>query len=432
VAALAVAVIALLLVLLRGGGAYTIHAQFEDAGQLVNGDLVELGGRSVGKVSRLAVTPDGLADATLRIDDGSVTPLRMGTTATIRSVGLASITNRYVDVAPGPSTGAEIASGGVLPTTQTRGIVDLDTLLNSLNPPTRARLQSLISSFARVVRPPAGQQFNQAFHYLEATFGETAALGQELVRDQAALERLISTGADVSSALASRSGSLEHGVAASAAALRQVAAQRAALADGLARTPPVLTQGTSVLGALRKTLVAVDPAVRDLRPVAPRLARVLTQVVPVARHAVPAVTEVRALLPSAREALSRLPPLERTAVPAMQSGTTAVRGALPLLAGARPYVPDLIGGLFNGFGGSTAGYYDANGHYARIMLEVGNGGGTGPLSTLTGVTGAASSGYRTGLTARCPGGAVEPAADASNPFVPPDVPNLCNPRDDHP
>ena len=91
-AALAVAVIALLLVLLRGGGAYTIHAQFEDAGQLVNGDLVELGGRSVGKVSRLAVTPDGLADATLRIDDGSVTPLRMGTTATIRSVGLASIT----------------------------------------------------------------------------------------------------------------------------------------------------------------------------------------------------------------------------------------------------------------------------------------------------------------------------------------------------
>jgi hypothetical protein len=48
------------------------------------------------------------------------------------------------------------------------------------------------------------------------------------------------------------------------------------------------------------------------------------------------------------------------------------------------------------------------------------------------VSGPGFNGYRTGLLARCPGGAVEPAADASNPFVPPDAVGLCNPKDNHP
>jgi phospholipid/cholesterol/gamma-HCH transport system substrate-binding protein len=429
--ALAAAVLAVAVVLLRGGGAYTIHAQFADAGQLVRGDLVEVGGGSVGTVKRLELTPNGLADAVLEIDQGAVTPLHLGTTATIRTVGLASVANRFVELAPGPSSTPTIPDGGKLPTTATRGIVDLDTLLNAFDAPTRARLQSLLASAATTLRPPAGRQFNGAFHYLEATLGQTAILGQEVTRDQAALERLVATGADVASALASRRDHLRHGVRASAAALRQVAIERSALKNALARAPSVLAQGTGVLGDLRSTLVAVDPALRDLRPAAPRLARVLTQVVPVARHAIPAVSQVRALLPGAREVLSRLPALARTAVPAMQSGTQALRGSLPLLAGARPYAPDLIGGLFNGFGGSTAGYYDANGHYARIMLETGQGGGTGALATLSGSSGPGSGGYRTGLMARCPGGAAEPAADASNPWLPPDAGNLCDPRDNH-
>jgi phospholipid/cholesterol/gamma-HCH transport system substrate-binding protein len=431
-AALLAATIALALVLALPGSAYTIHAQFQDGGQLVPGDLVEVGGRPVGTVSRLALTPNGLADAVLKIDDGSVTPLHRGTIATIRAVGLASIANRFVELSPGPASTDTIPDGGVLLPTSTRGIVDLDALLNALDAPTRARLQSIFASGATTLAPPAGAQFNGAFHYLEATFGQTAALGAELVRDQGALAHLIGAGAQVASTLASRRGNLEHGVTATAATLGQIASQRTALADSLARAPAVLGQGTTVLGHLRSTLQAIDPSVRDLRPVAPRLARVLTQVVPVSRHAIPAVSQVRALLPGAREALSRLPPLERTAVPAMESATAAVRAVLPLLAGARPYAPDLIAGLFNGFGGSTAGYYDANGHYSRIHLELGQGGATGPLAVLAGVSGPGLAGYRTGLLARCPGGAVEPAPDASNPWVPPDAGNLCRPQDNHP
>jgi hypothetical protein len=36
-------------------------------------------------------------------------------------------------------------------------------------------------------------------------------------------------------------------------------------------------------------------------------------------------------------------------------------------------------------------------------------------------------GYRTGVDARCPGAAVEPAPDGSNPWIP--DPSLCDPKD---
>ena len=95
----------------------------------------------------------------------------------------------------------------------------------------------------------------------------------------------------------------------------------------------------------------------------------------------------------------------------------------------RPYVPDLVGGLFNGFGGTTAGYYDANGRYARISFQ----GSTAPLTglgtlvprppELQGLTG-----FRTHVDKRCPGAGTQEAEDGSNPYL--DTPDFpCDPED---
>ena len=110
--------------------------------------------------------------------------------------------------------------------------------------------------------------------------------------------------------------------------------------------------------------------------------------------------------------------LSRVAVPAFDSTVKTVEDALPVVREARPYVPDLIGGLINGFGGTTAGYYDANGHYVRISFQGSTATPTG-LGTLVprppeqqGLTG-----FRTGVDKRCPGAATQPAEDGSNPFL---------------
>jgi hypothetical protein len=110
----------------------------------------------------------------------------------------------------------------------------------------------------------------------------------------------------------------------------------------------------------------------------------------------------------------------------------------PILAGLRPYAPDLVAGFFNAFGGSTGGYYDANGHYARIssVLSGGPTGLTGLLGLLGGITGSRSplTGARTGLLSRCPGGGAPPAGAGGNPWTMPNLlpatGTLCNPADD--
>ena len=53
----AVALVAVLLFFDTGGG-YTIHARFTNAGQLVKGNLVEVGGIKAGKVTGFRVTDE--------------------------------------------------------------------------------------------------------------------------------------------------------------------------------------------------------------------------------------------------------------------------------------------------------------------------------------------------------------------------------------
>ena len=105
-----------------------------------------------------------------------------------------------------------------------------------------------------------------------------------------------------------------------------------------------------------------------------------------------------------KSALRDLPNVERSATPAFASATSALKDAMPVVQGARPYVPDLVGGLLNGFGGVTGGYYDANGHYARIAFEgspysISNGGSLVPAPPADG----SLAGYRKNVTVPLPG-----------------------------
>lgn len=430
-AALLVAVVAVaVIVLSSSGGGYVIHARFTDAGQLVIGDQVQLGGHPVGAVTDIAITHDGLADVRLRIDDARLVPLHLGTTATIGSPGLSGVANRYVRIDPGPGDAPKIADGGVLSPRQTHGIVDIDMLIDNFDAPTRMRMRTILREAADAFAPPAGRQLNRGLELLNPALSRSAALGRELVADQGALGRLVRTAADVATTLAARREQLGHGVAQTAAVLDEVAAQRRSLRSVLDRAPAVLRQATGVLGRTRTTLVAIDPAVRHLRPVAPLAAQLLREVLPVARNARPAIAQLRALLPQASRTLSVFPQTARTTVPALRSGATALRALRPIITGLRPYTPDLIAGFFEGFTGNSTGYYDANGHFARIMLANGPGLATGGVVGSAGAgAGAAEPGYRTGMTARCPGAATDPAPDLSNPFVPPDVQGLCDPAE---
>jgi len=423
-ASLLLGAVVVIVLLVNGGGPYKMTARFVDAGQLVKGDLVEVGGRKVGTVDDLELSDDGLADVKLKITDDAITPLHEGTTATIRTVGLASVTNRIVELSPGPSTTAKIPDGGLLPTSQTRGVVDLDMLLDSVDPTVRQRLKTVIRQAAKAFAKPAPQQVNQTLLYLNPALSQTAALGREIVADQAAFEKLITSGAAASSAVAERDADLAGGLESGAAALRQIADRRDALTDILDRGPAVLRQTRATLERVRRLLPIADPVLRDTRPSIAPLARLLRDTPPVVANSGPAIDAIRALLPKAVAVLKQVPGVDAAATPALKSTTLALGELLPIVAGLRVYAPDFIGGLFNGFGGSTAGYYDANGHFIRISLQGSRDSFAGTL--IPSLPGSGFDGLRTGLTARCPGAAEEPAFDKSNPWIP-DT-SLCDPK----
>jgi len=427
-AALVAAAGGVALLVLGGSRAYRVHAILQNAGQLVRGNLVTVGGVSVGSVTDIELDSRNQADITLRIDDHRFVPLHRGTTATVRVGSLSSVAGRDVALSPGPNDASPLPDGAQIDVDRTQSVVELDSVIDTVDAQTRSALQDIIHGSAASYADRTAQA-NQALLALDPALSQTAATTSELLRDQGAFERVIIAGAGVAQALASRRGDLEGTIANGAITAQALASRSNDLDAILRRSPALLRRANTTLVDLRFALADLRPTLRLARPVAPRLARGLRDAAPVVRRAVPVVDQLAALLPDAARAIAGLPTLQQRALPAFSNATGSLAGTAPILAALRPYVPDVVAGFFNGFGGTVAGYYDANGHYARISLQ-GNGyslaGGTS-LVPLPPGNGGAFSGYRTGLLARCPGAAAQPAPDRSNPFVTPEAP--CTPSD---
>jgi phospholipid/cholesterol/gamma-HCH transport system substrate-binding protein len=417
IAALISATVLCAYLLLTASGGYHVKAIVADAGQLVKGNQVKVGGVAVGSVDDVELRDGGRqAELELSIDGGSA-PLHEGTTATIRNPSLTSVAGRYLSLVPGPNSAPEIEDGGEIPTEDTTEIVDLDQVLNSLDPRVVAALGQVVRGSADAARG-RGPELAAAIHSLNPALSRSAAALGELDRDQAALERLVVSTSQVVDTLAEHGRELTGGTTAAGAALRAIASERRALASTLAAAPTTLQKAVPTLAQVRGLLDDLDPALHEARPVAAGLSRLLPRLRPAAAALRGVLPQLHSLVLSpgqdddATDLLRRLPQLSAEGVPLLGDLTGTVERARPVLSELRAYAPDFTGGIVAGFGGSSGGYYDANGGYARISF-VGGPFSLAGLPRLTQTFGQ----IRSGADDRCPGGANYPAADRSNPFV---------------
>ena len=158
-AALVIAVIVTAVVLTGGGEPYTVTARFQNASQLVKGDLVQVAGKPVGEVADIDLTPDGQAEVTMSIDDAHA-PLRRGTRAIVRQASLSGIANRYVDLTLPADRAPAIPDGGVIEQDGTASAVDLDQIFNTFDPDTRKDLQAVFKGSAKQYKGQ-GQAMNE-------------------------------------------------------------------------------------------------------------------------------------------------------------------------------------------------------------------------------------------------------------------------------
>jgi phospholipid/cholesterol/gamma-HCH transport system substrate-binding protein len=436
VAALAVAVVVVAVILLGGSGdGYTVNARFENASQLVKGNLVQVAGAQVGKVQKISITDDGQAQVRFSVSE-DYAPLKRGTIAVVRQTSLSGIANRYIDLQQGPATNENVPDGGLVAAEDTESTVDIDQLFNIFDPETRKNTRKVIEGFADMTEGHTAEA-NEALKYLNPALSASARFFDELSRNDDELERFVVQTAELVTDVSAKREDLA-GIVQHFGAVSNTLAQRdAALGESINRLPEFLRKSNTTFVNLRAALDDLDPLVEESKPVVRALRPLLNQLRPFARDARPTLRDLARTLraPGAGndlvELLNAQPALRDAATRSVQANGEERRGALPEIAAmlkdstnelayARPYAPDLVG-WFDDF--ATSGIYDALGGVSRAGLA---------LNAFTLTPGAnpvlqfvppelrdeaLAAGAEIGRSNRCPG-SIERPQDGSNPYRP--------------
>ncbi len=420
VAALATAIVVVVLVLLGGSPNYTLRADFQDAGGLVAGNQVLMGPATVGSVKSISLTANGQAQVTMSIDS-SAAPLHEGTVARVYENSLSGIANKYVVLEPGATEAPAIQDGGTIGESHTHSFVSLDQVFDAIDPLTRAGLQGVIRGEAASIQGKSAQA-NKTLKYLAPGLASTSNLTAELDRNEPAFDGLLVQGAQAMQALASRSQQLSDLIGHTATTTGAIAGQAQNLEQALQLLPGTLTRATGTFAGLRTTLDALDPVVAESKVASRRLAPFAASLRKFTNAAIPTVTALSALIhnPAGTGDLTTLllqtPQLARVAATAFPNLIQAMNASQNQLDNLREYTPDVIAALTDL--GQAGAYYDANGHYIRVQPSFFAFG----LDSQNQLTDRPPSERYQGLqnvSARCPGGAVQPAPDGSAPHAVP-------------
>jgi phospholipid/cholesterol/gamma-HCH transport system substrate-binding protein len=426
--ALVLAVVVLAVVLLGSGSVTKYTLTFQNAGQLVKGDDVQIGGRRVGNVKKIELTNDNRAKITIELDNGFA-PLHQGTTAIIRATSLSGIANRYIALTPGPDNRPKLDDGAALEATAGTAPVDLDQLFNTFDKPTRKALDDVIQG-SSTWYDNGGKDANKGAKYFNPALSTSSRLVNELVGDQKVFTDFVVSSSRVVTALAARRDQLAGLVSNSNTVSSAVASENAGLEQALGLLPGTLRQANTTFVNLRSTLDDLDTLVSASKPATKDLAPFFARLRPLVADARPTIKDLRNLIrrPGASndliELLQKAPRLERTAKPAFADSVAAFRKSTPVLSFIRPYTPDLVGWIRDF--GQNAAAYDANGHYARIQ-PIFNAFNLNNQTLVPTGSNARAIGLVSGQYRRCPGAASQVPADQTTFFRDSDGKLDCDP-----
>jgi phospholipid/cholesterol/gamma-HCH transport system substrate-binding protein len=434
VGSLVVAIIAIGVLMFCGGGGTEYTVRMQTANQLVKGNPVKVGGLAVGEVTDIKLSEDNQADIKVTIND-DFAPLRRGSTITVRQESLPSVANRYLSLHPGPNNSEEIPDGGVVDVDQTTNVVDLDQLFNTLDPKARKGLQGVLRGFGTWY---VGQSDNlqETFKYLAPSLGNLSRVMEELARDQKTFESLIVNGAKATGAIAARRDDLAELVTNGTGFARALGAENEGLDQTLAALPDVLEEGSVTFKNLRSALVPLNELTDVSKPQIKGLAPFLRRFAHLFGTMRPTFEDLRGLVnqPGSQNDsvdLMRISPaLERISRVSSKNSVKALKKGQDEVEFLRPYAPDISAWITHF--SQVPAYYDANGHYARVLPifnafrydEAANELiALAPTERVTSLT-------RRG-TRFCPGGGTQPARDGSNPSTDDGKlgPEDCNPSE---
>ena len=316
----------------------------------------------------------------------------------------------------------EIDEGGIIGNDETTNAVDLDQLFNTLDPKTRKGLQETLQGFASWYAGQ-GKNLNETFKYLGPSLGNFTRVMQELGRDQKTFTDLVVQGARATSAIASASRRpRQPGVERQHVRTRDRRRERVVRprARSLPASPPGgkqdVRQPARRAGRAEQADERLEAA--DQEPRRRTCATSRDSCGPCARRSRACACSSTTPGPhnDSADILRRFPSLEQLASKSTKNSVEALKAGQNEVEFLRPYAPDISAWLTHF--AQVPAYYDANGHYARV-LPIFNGfsfdPGANQLNSLSPAE--RRTAQLRGGNRFCPGAATQPAPDGSNPFT---------------
>ncbi|MHB8692178.1 MAG: MlaD family protein, partial [Solirubrobacteraceae bacterium] len=236
---------------------YELNLVLTDATSLYPGSQVQISGVTIGKIDTVRLQR-GSVMVTLAIDP-PYAPMHAGARAVVRTKTLLG--EGYVQLAPGPRSAPTIPDGGQLPVTHVEPRQQLQDVLQTFSPTTRARIGQLFTGIAKAFGNRSQALSNSLGNAAPTAANLTSVLGV-LSSELPSLQAMIANAGTTFAAVGERQGELRAAVNAGDTVLATTATERAGLAATIDALPPFLrtlrTTSTSLgtLGAVLTPAVA--------------------------------------------------------------------------------------------------------------------------------------------------------------------------------
>jgi virulence factor Mce-like protein len=307
---------------------YRVAVAFPQANELATGADVRIAGVDIGKVVALNLDKsDNRTVATLEISR-QYAPIPRDARATLRIKTLLGET--YVSLSPGNRASGALADGGRLPDGQVSPNVDLDQILTTFDPKTRAAFQTWMEAQAAALAGRGGD-INQALGWLPSFVDSGERLLATLDAQSASLQRLVAGTGTFFRAISARQGALSGLIRSANSLFGTTAARNRELADVFRALPAFELQTRLALPALTRFAQRADPVVRALQPIATKLtgtlattARLAPQLHTLFDTLGPVITASKQGLPAVDRILGAIPPLLGAFRPFLQNANPIV------------------------------------------------------------------------------------------------------------
>lgn len=360
----------LLAVLFKGAGGhlrvsqpYAAQVVMPDAFQLVQNADVRWAGVKIGQVTHIK-SRGTQAVVSVEINK-RYAPLYRDATSLLRTKTLVG--ENYLEIDPGHPQAGALPRNGVIPVEQAGEAVQLDQILSSLSPRTRAAIARNLDGLGDGVAGRSAE-VSRLFAAARPTIADGATVLDAVRHQREGFAQLVRDTGQVTQAVARRANDLQSLAGSAKATAEAVAARDEALGRTFAQLPGTLEQARESLGRLRVFSSRATPVMANLEEGFTALRPVVAQLPSAAGATRTMVGRLDPFLKVADPMLAKLRPFARALTPAVPALDDLLRQLQPMATYLKPYSADA--GAFFAANGAMLSYRDKFGGAARIFNTI--------------------------------------------------------------